>query len=273
MSSVVKAPAPRPPQLPPIRYATVAQAVTHNSQTHTPAAASSATHVQAAASSQAQPSPSTTAPPSSAPLAASAQDQGSISASSPSLTHPSVTSPILSSAASASQQPDGSTYSAQDSPALSEAVPAKGQLLASPQKAAPVQKGERNSPYPITGFSCLVRAITFKYRCRCTTSADAANQWWLAACSITTNYRSFTIAAAGSTVSSRYKSQVASAKYGNEPANVSSGSQGYTERPTAAAACYWEPTTSLFCSAAAATGSYDRFFSFPWFIARSRRVV
>ncbi|KAF5363734.1 hypothetical protein D9756_000607 [Leucocoprinus leucothites] len=139
MSSVVKPPAPRPPQLPPIRYATVAQAMTQNSQSHTSTAASSTAYLPATASSQPQPSPSSAAPTSSAPPISLTQDQSSVATSSPSLTHPSVTSPILSSAASASQQPDGSTYSTEDSPALSEAVPAK---LPSPQKASPSPKDQ-----------------------------------------------------------------------------------------------------------------------------------
>jgi CCR4-NOT transcription complex subunit 3 len=46
---------------------------------------------------------------------------------------------MLSSAASASQHPDGSTYSAQDSPTLSEAAPTK---LPSPQKTLAAQKGK-----------------------------------------------------------------------------------------------------------------------------------
>ncbi|KAF9451749.1 hypothetical protein P691DRAFT_662624 [Macrolepiota fuliginosa MF-IS2] len=143
VSSVVKAPAPRPPQLPPIRYATVAQAVTHSSQTHPSTAASSSTHLPTAASSQPQTSPSATTL--SSPPVTNAQDQSSTPTSSPSLTHPSVTSPILSSAASTSQQLDGSTYSAEDSPALSEALPAGGQPLPSPQKVTLPQK-EQPSP-------------------------------------------------------------------------------------------------------------------------------
>lgn len=132
LSNVVKAPAPRPPQLPPMQYAAVAQAVTHTS---TPSVISSSTHPQTTTPLPSQPSPLITAPP---PPVAITQDQSPISASSPSLTNPSVTSPVLSSsAASASQHLEGSTYSVEDSPALSEAPLTTSQQLPSPQKAVP----------------------------------------------------------------------------------------------------------------------------------------
>ena len=137
MSNVVKAPVPRPPQLPPIRYATVAQA-TPSSQLPAPNASSSIAHLPTTASSQAHSSPSNMAPSTPVPLVSAAQDQSSVNASSPSLTHPSVTSPILSSAASVSQHPEGSMYSAEDSPVLSEDALAK---LPSPQKVIPSQTG------------------------------------------------------------------------------------------------------------------------------------
>lgn len=139
MSSVVKAPVPKPPQLPPIKYATVAQAMTQSSQqSHVPTASSSTTHLPATSQTQTSPSAAVTSP--LVPPPSSMQDHSSISASSPSLTHPSVISPILSSAASVSHQPDGSTYSAQDSPVPSDAVPAKTQSPPSPQKVAAVPK-------------------------------------------------------------------------------------------------------------------------------------
>ncbi|EKM80265.1 hypothetical protein AGABI1DRAFT_127944 [Agaricus bisporus var. burnettii JB137-S8] len=139
MSSVVKAPVPKPPQLPPIKYATVAQAMTQSSQqSHVPTASSSTTHLPATSQTQTSPSAAVTSP--LVPPPSSMQDHSSISASSPSLTHPSVISPILSSAASVSHQPDGSTYSAQDSPVSSDAVPAKTQSPPSPQKVAAVPK-------------------------------------------------------------------------------------------------------------------------------------
>jgi CCR4-NOT transcription complex subunit 3 len=155
MSNVVKAPVPKPPQLPPIKYATVAQAMTQSSQqSHTSTAASSTTHLPATSQPQTSPSATTTSP--LVPPPSSMQDQSSISASSPSLTHPSVASPILSSAASVSHQPDGSTYSAQDSPVSSDAVPAKAQLPTSPQKSAPAPKCK------LTRFSFCVFNLTKK---------------------------------------------------------------------------------------------------------------
>ena len=137
MSNVVKASAPRPPQLPPIRYATVAQAVT-SSQLPVPNASSSISHLPMTTSSQTHSPPSNVAPTTSAPPVSTTQDQSSVNMSSPSLTHPSVTSPILSSVASVSQHPEGSIYSAEDSPVLSEDALSK---LPSPQKVTPSQTG------------------------------------------------------------------------------------------------------------------------------------
>ncbi|KAJ3569353.1 hypothetical protein NP233_g5107 [Leucocoprinus birnbaumii] len=149
MSNVVKPPAPRPPQLPPMRYAAVA-----SSQSHTSTAASSTAQLPTTASSQSQSLPSNAAPSSAAPVP-SALDQSSVAVSSPSLTHPSVSSPILSSAASASQQPEGSAYSVEDSPILSEPAPPSPQKASPPQKDQPLSTttADATQPQPVNGGS------------------------------------------------------------------------------------------------------------------------
>jgi CCR4-NOT transcription complex subunit 3 len=126
MASILKAglpQAPRPPALPPIRYAAAAAAAV--SPTPNPQGSSSHTPLQPPPSAFVLSNPplvTPTLPPIVSPLPPSSQDQLSGASSSPSLTHPSATSPMLSSA-SVSHQPDGSFYSGQESPALSEAVP------------------------------------------------------------------------------------------------------------------------------------------------------
>jgi CCR4-NOT transcription complex subunit 3 len=154
MASIVKAglqPQPRPPPLPPIRYATAAAANVSTPTTQgTPTHASSQVQPAPAltpASSVPNPPPSATLPPSgigigqqtgqsSTSIPLQSTSQGS-AVSSPSLTHPSVTSPMLSSA-SVSNQPDGSFYSGQESPALSDAVPSSS---GGPAAASEPRKG------------------------------------------------------------------------------------------------------------------------------------
>ncbi|KAG1753723.1 Not1 N-terminal domain, CCR4-Not complex component-domain-containing protein [Suillus paluster] len=116
MASILRAnlpPAtPRPPALPPIRYAcsscrrlpstpSTSQTIPPTSPMNLPEATGSTLSITPSASHSAL--------------------HDSQFTTSPSLTHPSVTSPMLSSAAS--HQHDGSFYSGQDSPAISEAVP------------------------------------------------------------------------------------------------------------------------------------------------------
>ncbi|KAF9036072.1 hypothetical protein BDZ89DRAFT_1061900 [Hymenopellis radicata] len=116
MSSIVKAglPTPRPPALPPIRYAAAAAAAV------APPPPPLQPPQTATTSSATVTAPSnTTAPPPSTNGASSSQPEAT--PSSPSASHLSVTSPMLSSAAS--YQPDGSFYSGLESPAVSEAVP------------------------------------------------------------------------------------------------------------------------------------------------------
>ncbi|KAI0786407.1 Not1 N-terminal domain, CCR4-Not complex component-domain-containing protein [Abortiporus biennis] len=124
MASILKAglpqPAPRPTAMP-ARYAAVAAApIVPSPQDKQPQTSPS----QTTASSTPAVSTAPSIPPSSTTSSVLTNDQISAATSSPSLTHPSLTSPMLSSAASVSVQPDDSMYSAQDSPALSEALPA-----------------------------------------------------------------------------------------------------------------------------------------------------
>jgi len=113
---------PRPPPLPPIRYAAAAAAAVT-----TPSSQQNGAVPPTPSTSQPIPPTALTNTPEVTPYTPSITPSVSQSLqdpqlmSSPSLTHPSVTSPMLSSAAS--HQQDGSFYSGQDSPAISEAVP------------------------------------------------------------------------------------------------------------------------------------------------------
>ena len=148
MSSILKAglPAARP-TAPPLRYATAAAAAvsTPSSATAQTSPPSQAPPTPAAVASSSQ-SISLTAPsiPTSSTASTSANEQASLATSSPSLTHPSLTSPMLSSATSAAQG-DETMYSAQDSPALSEAIPQSisGHPADSPLRV-PARVGKQN---------------------------------------------------------------------------------------------------------------------------------
>ena len=141
MSSILKAglPPPRPAPLP-VRYATAAAAAvsTPTSTQATQASPSSQAPTPATATSSNQPLVSTapSIPPSTTSGSGLSPEQASAVTSSPSLTHPSLTSPMLSSATSAALG-DEAMYSAQDSPALSEAVPSStGAAASSPLRVA-----------------------------------------------------------------------------------------------------------------------------------------
>ncbi|TCD70504.1 proteinral negative regulator of transcription subunit 5 [Steccherinum ochraceum] len=147
MSSILKAglPPSRPAALP-VRYATAAAAAVSTPPT-APSASQTSPPLQpptvssATASSSQLVAPTAPSIPPSTTSSGLTTEQTSAVASSPSLTHPSLTSPMLSSAASIAQ-PDDTMYSAQDSPAISEAVPSSvggpaDSPLRLPARAAP----------------------------------------------------------------------------------------------------------------------------------------
>ncbi|GBE79148.1 Not1 N-terminal domain, CCR4-Not complex component-domain-containing protein [Sparassis latifolia] len=123
MASILKAglpTQPRPAAPLPVRYAAAAAAAVATPSQQPP--------ITPAQPTSGGPSLTLTVVPSVPPISTIASilppDQVSAVTSSPSLSHPSVESPMLSSVASVSaQQADSSSYSARDSPALSEAVP------------------------------------------------------------------------------------------------------------------------------------------------------
>jgi hypothetical protein len=151
MSSILKAglqpAAPRPPALPPIRYAAAAAAAVSTPTTQGASSHSALQQPQPTSLPASNPPPLTPAVPPIGPAPSQTVSQQD-STSSPSLTHPSTTSPMLSSA-SVSHQPDGSFYSGQESPALSEAGPSSSggpAATSSPQRVA-LREGVLGSYY------------------------------------------------------------------------------------------------------------------------------
>ncbi|KAG0702306.1 Not1 N-terminal domain, CCR4-Not complex component-domain-containing protein [Suillus ampliporus] len=157
MASILRAnlqPAtPRPPALPPIRYAAAAAAAVTP-----PSSQQNGTAPLTPSTSQTLPPiPPTNLPEATAstlsitPSASHSALHDSQFTSSPSLTHPSVTSPMLSSAAS--HQQDGSFYSGQDSPAISDAVPSS--ISGPAATSSPQRQQKEPAPSPL-----LPRAVS-----------------------------------------------------------------------------------------------------------------